>query len=188
LRGGSRLAYFARCYISTMEIAEIRLNNLIALMKSRGQTQADFAREMHAAPAYISQIINRHGGRRMGSAFARRVEIAYGLERGWMDHDHSVVSPTHNGSKHQGLSEAAIMVGKTWDELDEATQAHVRALINKLRSPRSRTSKNAGLVASDVRSRADPRSHRTRAELPGPRRLAVATPRLANYEAVPPVE
>jgi hypothetical protein len=115
-----------------VDIAEIRRKNLLTLMRLHRQSQADFARPMDVNPAYLSQIITRHNGRSMGGNFARRVEKAYGLDRGWMDRDQSVVPPTHNGSEPLGLSEDAIMVGKTWDELDEATKAHVRALIDKL--------------------------------------------------------
>ena len=70
-RANPALSYFARCYITAMVIAEIRLNNLRHLMRAHGHTQADVAREMGTAPAYLSQMINRHKGRRMGSAFAR---------------------------------------------------------------------------------------------------------------------
>jgi hypothetical protein len=118
-----------------VDIGEIRRKNLLTLMRSRRQSPPDFARYMDVNPAYLSRIITRHNGCSMGGNFARRVEKAYGLEPGWMDHEQSVVPPTHNGSEPRGSSEAAIMVGKKWDELDEATQAHVRALINKLRSP-----------------------------------------------------
>jgi transcriptional regulator len=57
-----------------MDIGEIRLRNLQQLMKSRGESQAEFARQMKTNSAYVSQIITRWKGRRMGSPFARRIE------------------------------------------------------------------------------------------------------------------
>ena len=57
-----------------MDIGEIRLRNLLALMESRGQSQAEFARQVGSDSGYISQILNRWDGRQMDSHFARRIE------------------------------------------------------------------------------------------------------------------
>lgn len=119
----------------SVDIGEIRLANLLALMGSLPRTQADLARDMGTAPAYLSQIINRHRGRRMGASFARRVEAQYGLERGYMDREHTdsmtIEAALEATGKHRRLSETAIGLGHKFDSLTEPSKSQVRAIIER---------------------------------------------------------
>lgn len=66
-----------------MEIKEIRKNNMLMLVQKSGLSARDFAKTYGIDEAYISQI--RRDVRAMGSAFARKIEEKYGLEKGWFD-------------------------------------------------------------------------------------------------------
>jgi hypothetical protein len=102
-----------------VDVGAIRHGNLLALLKALPATRVEFAREMQITPAYISQIIHRHRGRKMGHAFARRIEQHFNLPRGWMD------QPRSFGQ----LSMEAMQLGEQWDALPEPSKSHIRALI-----------------------------------------------------------
>lgn len=117
-----------------VEIGEIRLANLLALMEVLRKKQTDVAHDTGTNPGYLSQIINRHLGRKMGSALARKIESAYGLERGYMDHDHTKsggASVSETGV-HRRLSEKAVALGMKWDRMSEPTKSQVSAIIDAL--------------------------------------------------------
>jgi hypothetical protein len=75
-------------------IAEIRLTNLLALIKEAG-TQNALAERAETTPIYLSQVVNRiqdHKSgrpRELGTDMARRLEKAMGKPENWMDHDHA---------------------------------------------------------------------------------------------------
>jgi hypothetical protein len=117
---------------SPVDIGEIRLSNLLALLESLPRTQAEFAREMNTAPAYISQMVNRNKGRRMGNNFARRIEVQYGLERGYMDRDHTQRHGEMDAGTFKRLSENGATLGRKWDQLTEPSKSQVRALIERI--------------------------------------------------------
>ncbi len=74
-----------------MDISEIRMANLLHAINAYADgSQKDFAEKVGTSPAYLSQIINKTLGRSgkpatVGNALARKIEIALGLEHGWMD-------------------------------------------------------------------------------------------------------
>jgi len=72
-----------------MENKEIRLSNLMDLLKKHG-TQKAFAEYTGMDPAHVSQIVN--GNRNMGDKVARQIEEKQGLPLGYMDvfHDHQI--------------------------------------------------------------------------------------------------
>ena len=77
-----------------MDISEIRKANLLKLIEAKASgSQKDFANAVPTAPAYISQIINSTIGRNgkpatVGTALARKIEKAFGLDHGYMDSLH----------------------------------------------------------------------------------------------------
>lgn len=77
-----------------MDITEIRKANLLNAINTYADgSQKDFAEKVGTSPAYLSQILNRTLGRSgkpatVGSALARKIENALGLDRGWMDLTH----------------------------------------------------------------------------------------------------
>lgn len=77
-----------------MDISEIRMANLLhAINAYANGSQKDFAEKVGTSPAYLSQIINKTLGRSgkpasVGNALARKIEVAFDLEHGWMDYFH----------------------------------------------------------------------------------------------------
>lgn len=72
-----------------MEAKDIRRANLLRMLaeaKAQGKSDHQFAEESDADPAYISQIKN--GTRNMGTRFARNLEVARKLPKGYMDRVH----------------------------------------------------------------------------------------------------
>lgn len=71
-----------------MDIGSIRRENMLSLI-ANFRTQSDFAEAVDKPASYISQIkkgVKKNGESvSMGSEFARDVEKALGLQRGWMD-------------------------------------------------------------------------------------------------------
>ena len=114
--------------VALVDVGEIRRANLRALLDVNGETQADCARRMDTAPAYISQILNQHGGRQMGRDFARRLERIYMLEHGWMDHDHSK-SPYE---EDRTTSAAAQAMQKRFEAMPEPMKTHIRGLMDQI--------------------------------------------------------
>lgn len=75
-------------------IEEIRLSNLLALVKNSGGVTR-FADKTGKQQAQISQLVNQSPDSKtkkpksMGSSQAREFEEALGLERGWLGHEHN---------------------------------------------------------------------------------------------------
>lgn len=71
-----------------MDIGSIRRENMMSLI-ANFRTQSDFAEAVDKPASYISQIkkgFKSNGDSiSMGSEFARDIETAMGLQRGWMD-------------------------------------------------------------------------------------------------------
>ncbi|MBD3610607.1 MAG: S24 family peptidase [Gammaproteobacteria bacterium] len=79
-----------------MDIKQIRLNNLRALISEAG-TIASLARKSNTAPAYLSQILNSLPTstgmpRSVGDKLARKLEAATNRAHGWMDRAHDETS------------------------------------------------------------------------------------------------
>lgn len=86
-------------------IEDVRLDNLLILLeraRAAKQNQRDFCAAVDTDPSYLSQIKNRTPDsktgepRTMGSALARKIELALGLTPGWMDQE--------NSSHHQSVN------------------------------------------------------------------------------------
>lgn len=81
-------------------IAEIRLENLEALIKELG-TQDKVAEAAGTSSVYLSQIKNKAADaktgklRQMGDDMARKIEIGCGKEVGWMDNNHAPAEYEH---------------------------------------------------------------------------------------------
>jgi len=79
---------------------ELRRENLAALRKKHGGN-AELAKIIGRSESQLSQYIrglkNSTNGqpREVGADFARHVEECVGLERGWMDNDHSAGDAGH---------------------------------------------------------------------------------------------
>lgn len=75
-----------------MDINDIRRENLLDLMK-KFRTQQEFADRVDTATAYLSQIKKgtTPAGRqvKIGDELARKVEEKLGLQKGWLDRQHS---------------------------------------------------------------------------------------------------
>jgi hypothetical protein len=88
---------------------QIRRENLVIAI-SRAGSAAKLAELMGTSPAYLSQLKNQVQDSKsgtpksMGDDFARRLEEALGLVKGWMDRDHIHPSPHHDESA-RALSE-----------------------------------------------------------------------------------
>lgn len=83
---------FTICYQrgenSTMEIRDLRIDNLRALVEKAGSIAA-FARQYEKVdPTYISQLLNGH--RSFGEKAARNMEGRIGLTPGYLDAGHAV--------------------------------------------------------------------------------------------------
>lgn len=72
--------------ICNMDIKTIRYSNLMIL--NGDGTVADVANRIGSSANYFYQV-KPSGARGIGGSIARRLEIAYGKERGWMDIPHT---------------------------------------------------------------------------------------------------
>lgn len=75
---------------------EIRHQNFVLLLDTQcGGVLARMAEKLSKQPAYIHHMRNQtvHSStgkpRELGKDVAREIEAAFGLERGWMDHEHN---------------------------------------------------------------------------------------------------
>lgn len=69
-----------------MDTNTIRRENLRALA-ARYPTQAEFAAACGTAPSVISLIVSANPKRNLGTRLARQIEVAVGLEPGWLDRE-----------------------------------------------------------------------------------------------------
>lgn len=85
-----------------MNISDIRRNNLLNLIDQKANgSQKDFANHVGTAAAYLSQIINGTIGNNgkpaaVGNPLARKIETAYNLPDGYMDHENQPVKLDNN--------------------------------------------------------------------------------------------
>lgn len=69
-----------------MDIYAIRKKNLLHLLKTR--ERKDCVARWDTSTSTISQIVSAKANRNLGDLLARKIELAEGLERGWMDSRH----------------------------------------------------------------------------------------------------
>lgn len=74
------------CEYSGMDIYAIRKKNLLHLLKTR--ERKDCVARWNTSTSTISQIVSAKANRNLGDLLARKIELAEGLERGWMDRRH----------------------------------------------------------------------------------------------------
>jgi len=104
-------------------IAEIRLDNLLLLIEELGSAEA-LASKVNSSAVYISQLKNRAPDsktkkpRQIGDPLARKMESSCGKERGWMDHEHPLLTPRQKRVKHAHL----VMESMSDYELDRAVK------------------------------------------------------------------
>lgn len=73
-------------YAFAMDVAATRLYNLrllVTQLTQGGGTKKQAAHELDMSGSFLSQLL---GGKKMGDDVARKIEVAQGLDRGWMDH------------------------------------------------------------------------------------------------------
>lgn len=90
----------------SIDIFQIRLNNLLPFLEKRGET-ARLAKLIKVEPNYISRI--KAGKKRIGEDVARRLEDALGQEYGWMDRSHD--------SEHAPAPEQVVITAQSEEEL-----------------------------------------------------------------------
>jgi len=73
---------------TTQDIKEIRLKNLLNLIKQEG-SQIAFSRKVDIDSSHISQIKNPNNKKNLGEKLARKIEASLNLPIGWMDRDHT---------------------------------------------------------------------------------------------------
>lgn len=69
-----------------MDSKEIRKLNLVALLEKSKKNQREFAEFVGTDAAYISQLLSDKIKRDMGDELARKIEVAFALCHGGMDH------------------------------------------------------------------------------------------------------
>ena len=120
---------------------ELRRENLAALRKKHGGN-AELAKIIGRSESQLSQYIrglkNSTNGqpREVGADFARHVEECVGLERGWMDNDHSAGDAGHAKTEDEQtilkgyrLAEAAVrklMFGQARDIIRDHSDTHTQ--------------------------------------------------------------
>lgn len=78
-------------------VYEIRLSNLLILMKESGFSKSEFAEKIDTQPAYLSQIRSKKTPRDMGNDLARKIETLLDKPRGWMDTYHGGIGEYMEG-------------------------------------------------------------------------------------------
>lgn len=109
-----------------MDISEIRMANLLHAINAYADgSQKDFAEKVGTSPAYLSQIINKTLGRSgkpatVGNALARKIEVAFGLEHGWMDiiHRHDELKKAVNTHLNDLFITKNILEGRRTKNID----------------------------------------------------------------------
>ncbi|UTJ46622.1 S24 family peptidase [Atlantibacter subterranea] len=74
--------------MSRMEINEIRRRNLRTLLdafQARGGKKKEFAEQVGIEAPQLTHITSTPPKRNIGDVIARRIEVALGLQRGWLD-------------------------------------------------------------------------------------------------------
>lgn len=116
-----------------MDIDEVRLHNLRALLAECGNNQSELARRIDSEAAYVNQLLRGWKGKHVGPKFARKAEAAMGKPRGWMDQDHSRKSaPATPVALPPGLTEMSVRVARKWQALNEPARTQVLMLIETL--------------------------------------------------------
>jgi len=75
--------------METKEIRRINLRALLSEYTSNGLTKAEFAEQLGVTASQLSQTTSANPVRNIGDALARRVEVAFGKQKGWMDSLHA---------------------------------------------------------------------------------------------------
>lgn len=85
------------CESSGMDIYAIRKKNLLHLLKTR--ERKDCVARWDTSTSTISQIVSAKANRNLGDLLARKIELAEGLPRGWMDtgHEHDGIESNIEG-------------------------------------------------------------------------------------------
>ena len=106
-----------------MDASEARHANLLDLERQLGTLEA-LAAKAGVSSGYLSQIKNKHKGRGMGKAVARRIEKKLDLPKGWMD--------TRDHAPMQKVIGATTLVAD-FEVLPPALQDHVSNVARELR-------------------------------------------------------
>lgn len=116
-----------------MDIHEIRRANLLDLVNVLAGGNLTKLVEVNLAGTVGYKVLQRIAGktaRHMGSALARRIEKQVGMERGWMDQNHSgTVSALH------GRNERVLRIAQSIEALSPTKRELVEQLVNVLTEP-----------------------------------------------------
>ena len=132
-----------------MDISDIRLANLNTLIRERADDNrrkfADIAGlESHTA---LLHITGPRRTRNLGPQMARRIERNLGLEKGWMDRDHSTEAAraTPGGERTEHALKFYSVVEKLPPEAREALERFIELLCAEQKKTKRRKKKSDSL-------------------------------------------
>lgn len=114
-----------------MDTNTIRRNNL-RILAARYKTQADFAAACGTAPSVISLIVSPNPKRNLGAKLARQIEVAVGLELGWLDRAQYTSDTTADHGQSRSTPKLAT---EPTEHID--VEGLPQALVQKIRNYRS---------------------------------------------------
>ena len=94
-----------------MDIYAIRKRNLEALAGSRKRKEC--ADKWGTSPSVLSQILSKNPVRNLGDELARRIELAEGLEKGYLD---NVRADAFEAKEEPGVYHPDIQAVREWDD------------------------------------------------------------------------
>lgn len=115
-----------------MDIREIRRTNLLLLVQEHADGSVTRFVEVAGLESVkgMLQVTGPSRARNLGSGLARQIESALGLERGWMDRDHSASPDT--SAVPGGRTERALKVYSIIENLPTGVREPVEDLIDAL--------------------------------------------------------
>lgn len=114
---------WGRFTMLSVNIYDIRKQNLGLLLRESGMPLGEFAKQTGVSAIYLTQVLSAKTQRHMGDKVARRIENKRDLPPGWMD---AITSPTMD------LSDTAINLALKFDKLPARVQERIAAEIDTL--------------------------------------------------------
>ncbi len=104
-----------------MDVRELRRHNALKLLKRENVSKSELARILDKSPQHVGVYLRENSTRNIGHAFARQIESAFFLEKGWLDKNHDLED--RGSSLGEPAGNAADAIAKANQASEEFIQA-----------------------------------------------------------------